>query len=43
MDCAVVTQVACADVANSKGKKEADNATDNAASKRSFFILVSLP
>lgn len=42
-DCAVVTQDACAEFANSVGKNAADSATNNAASKRSAFILVSLP
>jgi hypothetical protein len=35
IDCAVVTQAACDDVANNNGKKEADSATDSAAIKRS--------
>ena len=33
-DCAVVTQVACADAANNEGKNAAVNVTDSAASKR---------
>jgi hypothetical protein len=35
--------VACADSANNTGKKAADSDTNNAANKRSDFILVSLP
>ena len=34
IDCAVVTHVALADVANNMGKKAADNVTINAASRR---------
>ena len=37
-DCAVVTHVALAGVTSNKGKKAANSATDNAASRRSAFI-----
>jgi hypothetical protein len=39
----VLTHVACAESANSIGKNAADSNTNNAANKRSVFILVSLP
>jgi hypothetical protein len=39
----VLTHVAYADSANNAGKKAADVNTNNAANKRSGFILVSLP
>jgi hypothetical protein len=38
IDCAVVTQVACADIANNAGKKAPDVKTTNAANRRKRFI-----
>jgi hypothetical protein len=42
IDCAVVTQEACANSGNSvDGSKAADNVTNNAAISRNAFIVVS--
>jgi hypothetical protein len=37
MDCAVVTQDACAESTINAGKKAANSVTDSAAKERSFF------
>ena len=39
IDCAVVTQAACAEFMNSIGKKAEDSATNSAANGRSRFIF----